>query len=295
MWAFWWINSTMACLAAVFVAYIVFSNGCGQFDEISPTLVIPTLTLITSSSSGGLFANALAADQRSAPALLSAATSFALLFVGLSFSSALASAFLLRLYTCGTPQPSTILSTFIAVSPFCQGGYAMLVNGQAVASLSGDSALDNLAGAIIHTMCMCSAYAFWCVGLAWVVVACVALGTRWSQLPPFGLCYWSLVMPNGVFALLTLQLGVALGSTFFRVFGTAWAAFVFVAWVGVFGRTVFAVVSGFVSPPPSTAVESSSAAHCRGTEKFDLDRKLDAVEGALPVDFDARSMAETLC
>lgn len=284
----------MACLAAVFVAYIVFSEGCGEFDEISPTWFIPTLTLITSSSSGGLFANTLTTDQRGVQALLTVFISFTLLFVGLSFSSVLAGAFLLRLYTRGTLRPATILSTFIAVSPFCQGGYATLLNGQAVASLSGDMLLDSLVGTIVHTLCMCSAYAFWCVGLAWVVVACVALSTHWSQLPPFGLCYWSIVMPNGVFALLTLQLGAALDSKFFCLCGTAWTAFVFVAWVGVFGRTVFSVISGLISSPPSTS-SVQSFSRCGDAENPDLDRKLDDIEGALPADFDARSIVETLC
>lgn len=190
--------------------------------------LLPVVTLIVASSSGGLLSNAIRPHSHTV-ALLTAAFSFTMVLIGLSFAIMMITVYLIRLILHGPPDPSLIPSAFITLGPLGQGGFSLLVNGQDLSILlplhsGGNFPESALAGQMLFAGCFCGAYVLWSMGIAWIIVACFSIGhiARDTKLP-FSMAYWGLIFPNGVFALLSVQLGKVLDSPFFRAFGAAWS------------------------------------------------------------------------
>lgn len=197
-------------------------------SKMTAVWLLPVVTLIVASSSGGLLSHALLEHSHTI-AFVTAAFSFTMVLIGLSFAIMMITVYLLRLILHGPPDPSLILSAFVILGPLGQGGYSLLVNGQDLSVLLPVHIETNfpqsaLAGQMIYAACFCGSYVLWSMGIAWILLACTSIGhvARSSQLP-FGMAYWGLIFPNGVFALLSVQLAKVLDSPFFRAFGTAWS------------------------------------------------------------------------
>lgn len=190
--------------------------------------LLPVVTLVVASSTGGLLSAALRA-QSSTLALLTAGVSFTMLIIGLSLAIMMITVYLARLIVYGPPDANAILSAFVVLGPLGQGGYSLLVNGANLAALfplhiSGRFPMTAIAGQLLYSFCFCASYILWSMGICWICIALSSISTVLSQsgAPSFGLAYWGLVFPNGVYALLSVQLGNVLDSEFFRVFGSVW-------------------------------------------------------------------------
>ena len=189
--------------------------------------LLPVVTLIVASSSGGLLSNAFMPISTTI-ALLTSAFSFTMVLIGLSFALMMITVYLLRLVTSGPPDPALILSAFITLGPLGQGGFSLLVNGQDLSELlplhMGDQfPTIELAGQMIFAGCFLGAYALFSMGVAWIILAVISIWhVRASSQIPFSMAYWGLIFPNGVFALLCVQLAKVLDSPVFRVIGTTW-------------------------------------------------------------------------
>lgn len=198
--------------------------------------LLPVVPLVVASSTGGLLATALK-QHSSTLSLVTTAFSFSMLAMGLAFALMMITIYLLRLIIRGVPDPGLVLSAFIVLGPLGQGGFSLLVNGTAISELlplhvGSDFPQTALAGQMIFATCFCGAYALWSVGIAWVVVAVcsiyhVAVSRRIRL--HFNMGYWGLIFPNGVFALLTVELSKVLNSGFFRVVGSLWSGQLFYA------------------------------------------------------------------
>jgi tellurite resistance protein TehA-like permease len=74
------------------------------------------------------------------------------------------------------------------------------------------------------------------MGVCWIIIATFSIfhvvynqrrsvtGDIGSFGIPFSLAYWGLIFPNGVFAVLCVQLAKVLNSSFFRVLGAIWSS-----------------------------------------------------------------------
>ena len=237
---------------------MTISQQCNDLAKVRPSWMVPVITLITMSTSGGLFTRSLL-PYAPKLALLSVSVSFGMLAIGLSFTMMLTTAFLLRLYLHGPLDATIVLTTFTTLTPLGQGGFSMLTNGQDIANALAQTDFGRhtaLAGSVVYSACICGAYVLWSMGLAWIAVACFSVYKHARHLPQFSISHWCVVVPNGVFAALSLQLASALDSSFFRVFGTGWACIVFVLWTGTFCRTVVAIWDGSIFRPRTGAVTS---------------------------------------
>ena len=310
LWGLWWLDCVLACLVACGLVYMMIGQRYNDLAQVRPTWMVPVITLITMSASGGLFTRSLMPLSPTL-ALLSVSISLTMLAIGLSFTMMLTTAFLLRLYLHGPLDATIVLSTFTTLTPLGQGGFSMLINGQDISTLFAQTALSDparqLGGQIVYSVCICGAYVLWSMGLAWVAVAAFSICRQARELPRFKISHWCIVVPNGVFASLSLQLATALNSSFFRVFGAAWSCIVFVLWIGTFVRSIIGLWDGSIFAPakPATAAPKAPAPASPASADLEKNAKLDLPEEieiiVLPENLtsekaaDVESIAETLC
>lgn len=216
-----------------------------SLSKMTAVWLLPVVTLVVASSSGGLLAKALQ-PHSTAFALITTAFSFTMVVIGLSFALMMIGIYLLRLITYGAPDVSLILSAFITLGkahtyfsrvflthstgPLGQGGFSLLVNGENLANilplhLRGSFPFNNQAGQMIFASCFLGSYVLWSMGIAWILLAlvCIFSVVRKSKIP-FSMAYWGMVFPHGTFAILSVQLAKVLDSPFFRAFGAAWSS-----------------------------------------------------------------------
>lgn len=196
--------------------------------------LLPVVTLVVASSTGGLLSAALH-PHSSTLALLTTSVSFSMVIIGLSLALMMITVYLARLIVYGPPDANLVLSAFVVLGPLGQGGYSLLLNGANLAALfptytSSEFPLSSVTGQFIYSFCFCASYILWSMGICWICIALLSIFSvlRQSGTPGFGLAYWGLVFPNGVYALLSVQLGTVLDSGFFRVFGALWSCMFFV-------------------------------------------------------------------
>lgn len=163
--------------------------------------LLPVVTLIVASSSGGVLAPALLEYSRY-HALLTLTVSAFMVSVGLSLALMILTMYLLRLIVYGVPQGASVISTFIPLGPMGQGGYSILLLGQGFRSilpLEKDSQFlsDSQTGNIIHVFCVCAAFVLWALATMWLLYALLSVQEVLRQgLFPFKLPIWGLIFPN---------------------------------------------------------------------------------------------------
>ena len=254
MWAFYWLDACLAYTIAFGVIYLILGQKSRDVAHVMASWIVPVVALVTMSTCGGLMAQSLAVHSRM-QALVTSVFSLTMGIIGLSITTMISWSFLLRLFLHGAPDATTVFATLTTLTPLGQGGFALLVNGKVLAKLV-PSQLDinlfpqrDLVGQTILAICICFAYILWCTGLAWITMSLFVIARRARRLPRFCITYWSIVFPNGVFALCSLALGDALNSRFFRGFGAAWSILVFVLWIALFLRSIPAFVDGTLFLP----------------------------------------------
>ncbi|KAI0341869.1 hypothetical protein BDW22DRAFT_1376036 [Trametopsis cervina] len=251
LWGLWWVDCTLSCIIAFGLVYVMMGQNSRDLSKIGPVWMVPIITLITASSSGGLFTRALIPLAPKC-AMISTGVSFTLLAIGLSFTMMLTTAFLLRLYLYGPLESNIVLTTFTTLTPLGQGGFSLLINGQNLESLfPATDAATQLTGRVLFPICICGAYVLWSMGVAWIAVACFSIRRRMANFPRFTITSWCVIVPNAGFALLSLQLAVVLDNEFFRMFGAVWACIVFTLFLGIFGRTIPGIINGSMFRPTS--------------------------------------------
>ncbi|KAI0630202.1 voltage-dependent anion channel [Trametes polyzona] len=255
LWGFWWLDSAVSYAIAFGMLYTMMVRQDHSIQRMTAVWLLPVVTLIVASSTGGLLSHALVKHSTTI-ALLTSAFSFTMVIIGLSFALMMITVYLLRLITHGPPDPSLILSAFITLGPLGQGGFSLLVNGQDLSELlplhMGDEfPTIALAGQMIFAGCFLGAYVLFSLGVAWILLAIISIGhVRASSQIPFSMAYWGLIFPNGVFALLCVQLSNVLESPAFKAIGAAWSGVVFLLWITVFTRSIPAFIDGSLFKAP---------------------------------------------
>lgn len=255
MWGLWWLNAAMAYIIAFGVIFSLLGRKPRDIAKVAPTWIIPVVALVSSSTCGGTFGDALITHSHKL-ALISSTFALTMGVIGLSFTTMITSSFLLRLLLYGVPEATTVLATFTTLTPLGQGGYSLLINGENLsqllpAHLGYEFPQNQLAGQMIYSVCFCMAYILWCMGLAWITVSVFSISRRANKLPNFCVTHWCIVFPNGVFALLSVRLGNVLESPFYQGFGAAWSIIVFILWMGLAVRSIKPFIDGTMFLPPA--------------------------------------------
>lgn len=252
-----------------------------SLSKMTAVWLLPFVTLVVASSTGGLLSNALK-DKSPTVALVTTGFSFVMVAIGLSFAAMIICIYLLRLITAGPPDAGLILSAFVILGPLGQGGFSLLVNGQDLSELlplhiGGNFPQSALAGQMIYAGCFIGGYTLWSMGFAWILIALISIThVRSSNKLPFSMAYWGLIFPNGTFALLSVELAKVLDSGFFRAFGTAWSCIVFALWITVFIRSIPSFIDGslFKAPyvidgPAATSIPTFDIEKTNGSRSSD--------------------------
>jgi tellurite resistance protein TehA-like permease len=109
---------------------------------MSATWLLPVVTLIVASSTGGILSNALG-EYNVKQALDTLTVSVFMVTVGLSLALMILVIYLQRLITCGIPSERNILSVFVPLGPTGQAGYSILLIGEAFRKLLPRAATAN--------------------------------------------------------------------------------------------------------------------------------------------------------
>ena len=141
--------------------------------------LLPVVTLIVASSSGGVLAPALL-PLSEYYALVTLTLSAFMVAVGLTLAFMILTMYLLRLIVHGIPPSAGVLSVFIPLGPMGQGGFSILLLGQGFRSVLplayGDSPVLRLAsvGEIIDVIAFCAALVLWSLATMWLIYALLA-------------------------------------------------------------------------------------------------------------------------
>lgn len=237
--------------------------------------ILPVVALIVASSSGGVLAPQLAKYSIN-HALVTLTLSAVMLTIGEALAMMLLTVYFYRLIVHGIPQGGSVISTFIPLGPFSQGGYCVLLLGSGFRSTlpltygKSEFLRASITGEIIDVVCICVAILLWSLATMWLLYALLAVREVLSRERfPFKLPTWGLIFPNvssalllttfersahtvlqGVYANLTIQLFNTLDSPFFRIFGCITAGATLVLWTGVFIRTLMFVRNGAIFEAP---------------------------------------------
>ncbi|KNZ80517.1 Sulfite efflux pump SSU1 [Termitomyces sp. J132] len=224
LWAFWWLDLTLSFLCAFGMLYVMMTTQSHTLTRMASVWVLPMVTLIVASSTGGLLANALI-NHSIYHSLITTGVSVTALVMGLSLALMILTVYLTRLVLYGPPDPSLILSAFITLGPLGQGGFSLLLAGRNLSillplHLSNKFPNAAITGDLLYSACFCGAWILWAMGIAWTAISILSVYAvvRMRKIP-FTIAYWGLIFPAGVFGLLSVELGEVLESPFFHYFG----------------------------------------------------------------------------
>ncbi|KAJ6617489.1 voltage-dependent anion channel [Mycena sp. CBHHK59/15] len=220
-----------------------------SLHQMSALWLLPFVTLIVASSTGGL----LAATLKSHPmyAAVTTAVSFTIPIMGFSPALMIITLYLMCLIIHGPLVANLILSSFIILGPLGQGRFSMLLNSQNLTDLWLPGSLSAEA---IESVCFCVAWILWSMGLAWLCIAlCLLSIVIHQKTVPFSVAYWGTIFPNSVFTLLTVELGSVLDSPVVNYLGTIFSVMVLLLWIFVFVKMTPAIWNTSVFNSPCAA------------------------------------------
>ena len=163
--------------------------------------LLPVVTLVVGSSTGGVLAGALL-PLSEYHALLTLALSTVMVAIGLALAFMILTMYFLRLIVYGVPQGASVISVFIPLGPMGQGGYSILLLGQGYRSIlplknNSQVLTDSVTGETINVICVCVAFVLWSLATMWLLYAILAvqevLRQAWF---PIKLPFWGLIFPT---------------------------------------------------------------------------------------------------
>ncbi|EKM54271.1 uncharacterized protein PHACADRAFT_174783 [Phanerochaete carnosa HHB-10118-sp] len=255
VWAFWWADVVLSFICAFAIIHVMKTRQDHALSRMTAIWVLPVVTLIVASSTGGILASALV-QYSQYYALITLTLSVFMVSVGLALAMMILTAYLLRLILYGIPQGGSVISTFVPLGPMAQGGYSILLLGQgfrSVLPLQNKSQVltSSTTGDIINVICVVIAFILWSLATMWLLYAFLAVQEVLRQgLFPFKLPIWGMVFPNGVYANVTIQLYRELDINSMRVWGAIYSLVVLIVWAAVFVKTLTMLRSGEIFESP---------------------------------------------
>jgi tellurite resistance protein TehA-like permease len=257
VWACWWINVAISMTCCFGMMHVMITLQQHSLKSMTTVWLLPVVTLVVGSSSGGVLVPALQVYSPS-HALLTATFSACMVTIGLSLTLILLTIYILRLVVYGYPTGAPILSVFLPVGPCGQAAYSLLMLGSSFRSLLplnyGDASgllRQPRTGEVVEVICVVGAMVLWSLATMWILFAMLGLGyTLRRERIEFRLSFWGTVFPNGVYANLNLALATTFSSTFFRVWGSIYSVGTLILWVCIALPTIQMIPSGRIFDAP---------------------------------------------
>lgn len=167
---------------------------------MSAVWLLPVVTLIVASSTGGVLAPEL---HKYSPehALITVSACVVLVSIGLSLALMILTVYILRLIVHGLPPPGGIVSVFLPLGPTGQAGYSILLTGQyfrdALPIGSSTFLGSNTTGHSLYVFCVAVSFVLWSLCTMWALFALLSIQhvARRSAIP-FKVQTWGLIFPN---------------------------------------------------------------------------------------------------
>ncbi|KAG8906704.1 Plasma membrane sulfite pump involved in sulfite metabolism [Tulasnella sp. 403] len=253
VWALWWLDVLLALLSNFGMFYIMVTRHTYELATSSAVWLLPVVPTIVAGTTGAIVAGALV-EVSTHYALVTTLVTACLLLMGLTMSSAILTLYIQRLIIHGFPKAGLSVSVFLPLGPLGQGGYGFLLVGDLLVKLLPHTtspanylASEGVATAL-NAICFASAVTLWVFGLWFLIPAAIVLGM--SKNLKFGVPWWGLIFPTGVYAILTVQLGTKLDSGFFKILGTIYTLLIFCLFTTIMTRTLLALRSGSLFHAP---------------------------------------------
>ncbi|EJT99445.1 C4-dicarboxylate transporter/malic acid transport protein [Dacryopinax primogenitus] len=267
LWAVFWVVIISSAVICVWMIHVVSTKHPLTLDMITATILLPFVPPIVTSALGAQVGTALAASHPGR-AQLTLFVSYASLGLGLPTAMLLLAAYTIRLVLHGAPPRGALTSVVLPLGPIGQGGLAFITLGQLAQKviIPQDMEMSAIPVNSIFGVPSMGDFAFiygvvsgcllWGFGLVW---ACLGLQTiieavTKKQGPRFGMPWWGLTFPIGVYTLLTLSLSVALAPTplsfFLEAAGTGLAGILFLIWLYVGTLTLLLGIEGSIFDAP---------------------------------------------
>ncbi|KAK0463408.1 voltage-dependent anion channel [Armillaria novae-zelandiae] len=261
IWWLWWLDVACSFLCCFGVLYYMQTAHVHALHTMTTIWLLPVVTLVVASSAGGIIALSLNRYSLN-HALVTITASIFMVSIGLSLALMLLTVYLLRLIVHGLPPGSRITSVFLPLGPMGQAGYSILLLGQFFQKAlplpygTSDLLTDESTGRSINVFCTIITIVLWSLASMWLFFALLGLQrTLRRTRVPFKLEIWGIIFPNGVYANLTLSLASTFDSSFFRIWGSIYAAATLFVWCLVSSRTLALTYSTqiFEVPPINDA------------------------------------------
>lgn len=189
-----------------------------DLKSMTAAWLLPIVAPIVASATGGIVADVLPNPQH---ALITVIVSYVLWGIGVPLAMAVLVVYFQRLTIYKLPSREVIVSVFLPLGPLGQGGFAIQKLGSVAMKIFPRtltlSEHTTNSGDILYVMGYLMALIMWGFGLVWLFFAFASISR--SKFP-FNMGWWGFTFPLGVFTTSTVQMGMELPSSFFRVLGT---------------------------------------------------------------------------
>ncbi|KAF9778975.1 voltage-dependent anion channel [Thelephora terrestris] len=237
LWGFWWLDSLVSYVIAFGMLYIMIVRQEQSLAKMTAVWLLPVVTLIVASSTGGLLAKALLPHSTKL-ALITTTFSLVMVLIGLSFALMIITVYLLRPY-------------------YVRAVTLSLLNGENMSELLPPSLWSRLpirptsgqipflaqSGQMIFVACLAGSFILWAMGIAWIIVAVLRYFCSEKRKDSLLDGLLGMVFPHGTFASLSVKLALVLDSSFYRAFGGLWCC---TLWLWMFTRSIPAFHRRFI-------------------------------------------------
>lgn len=216
-WALWILAAVLAVAIAFYLPFVLMSGPEEtKFSSMTALWLFPVLAPIVVAGSSAVVADVLPNPQH---ALWTVLVGYSLWGIGVPLAMMILVIYFQRLALHKLPPREVMVSVFIPIGPFGQGGYGIMFLGKvAMKVFPKTHTVHELAGIILYNVGFITALIMWAFGLAWFFFAIATIYK--SKHFPFNMGWWGFTFPIGVYAANSVLLGQELPSRFFRVLGT---------------------------------------------------------------------------
>ena len=169
---------------------------------MTPTWLVPLMTLLSASTSGGVLGRALRVYSQP-HAIQTLVVCIYMAAVGLTLVFMILTVYLMRLIIHGLPPGGKVLSVFLPIGPTSQSGYAIFLIGQNVKNLlplpshTSDFLNSTSTGVVVEVVCVCVSFLLWSLATMWIMYALLGMYSGFGQARvAFKVSFWGIIYPN---------------------------------------------------------------------------------------------------
>lgn len=244
MWGFWWLDVVVAFVVTFWITHLMITQIDYTQQKAPVFWMFPVAPLTVASTCSDTLSDALfPIDPRKA--WLTTVFSVIMLVVGLTLCMNFVTMHTEAYIVDGLPQGPAVISSIFPLAVFCQCAYSFLLlagifQQQLPLSWSQSQFLHSEStGPELYTICFAIGFALWAISTAWVVFAALAIGhIAFKGKLVFSPSWWSLIFPSGVYANMSIQLGIMADSNAFRFWGATCSCATFALWAYIAMRSI---------------------------------------------------------